>query len=684
MAMEANAAGLSNVAPIQKSQPVSNTEKIERRSGDTSGSSPFSPETNVTIKNSIEDMAGILSKVAAMQNTTADEIPQQLQKILQSIMKSAFSVDASVAEGMGSTVESQRFTVEQLTTLSRMLTQMGIMSEKGALTSVSDSMQTLLGNLKILDGANGEVLNAVALNKLAFQLLGTKEVSDLPEQLQVFLGQQLTTSGTLAGSSQQTAGNGFLKQLIQYFMPTTQGGRETTVASEQNNTANANNINSNSNSNSNTITQNKNVNTTNNNTNNTNNTEQKNTTATRANVVVQNRTANTDTNTVQNSNTENVTMVKGERASGTVNSNSIGIPLKGDMGGTEKNVAANAENAAPQAKDQSQKMGNMLQKENTENVIGTKQDSTVMRTAQEPEADQGNMSPLLMKEKVSENPAMKQTTMTDTKNTLSDNTVLQSQNMTQQSAAVMKNFAAIKNIPQAMDTMKSLASLLLRDANLSEQDRTLLQGFVNGTEKTLSEQDAKQLQLLIRLSQKNMPAVIQQAAYKQDLPELPKLWAFVQLCDLSELKSMQSHELKNAGKNISDFATMLKNTMTGDSNVTENQRSISFMMPLYLGDNEKSYPTYIHVYDEKKQSNEASGEYQKETWLRLCLLTENIGAVELVCQLYENQNLNVQLLFSDGTVAKNFNEYIPEFKDSFVDSSLVLKDLKVGTVGSKS
>jgi len=240
MAMEANAAGLSNVAPIQKSQPVSNTEKIERRSGDTSGSSPFSPETNVTIKNSIEDMAGILSKVAAMQNTTADEIPQQLQKILQSIMKSAFSVDASVAEGMGSTVESQRFTVEQLTTLSRMLTQMGIMSEKGALTSVSDSMQTLLGNLKILDGANGEVLNAVALNKLAFQLLGTKEVSDLPEQLQAFLGQQLTTSGTLAGSSQQTAGNGFLKQLIQYFMPTTQGGRETTVASEQNNTANAN------------------------------------------------------------------------------------------------------------------------------------------------------------------------------------------------------------------------------------------------------------------------------------------------------------------------------------------------------------------------------------------------------------------------------------------------------------
>jgi len=426
------------------------------------------------------------------------------------------------------------------------------------------------------------------------------------------------------------------------------------------------------------------VNTTNNNTNNTNNTEQKNTTATRANVVVQNRTANTDTNTVQNSNTENVTMVKGERASGTVNSNSTGIPLKSDMGGTEKNVAANAENAAPQAKDQSQKMGNMLQKENTENVIGTKQDSTVMRTAQEPEADQGNMSPLLMKEKVSENPAMKQTTMTDTKNTLSDNTVLQSQNMTQQSAAVMKNFAAIKNIPQAMDTMKSLASLLLRDANLSEQDRTLLQGFVNGTEKTLSEQDAKQLQLLIRLSQKNMPAVIQQAAYKQDLPELPKLWAFVQLCDLSELKSMQSHELKNAGKNISDFATMLKNTMTGDSNVTENQRSISFMMPLYLGDNEKSYPTYIHVYDEKKQSNEASGEYQKETWLRLCLLTENIGAVELVCQLYENQNLNVQLLFSDGTVAKNFNEYIPEFKDSFVDSSLVLKDLKVGTVGSKS
>lgn len=249
-------------------------------------------------------------------------------------------------------------------------------------------------------------------------------------------------------------------------------------------------------------------------------------------------------------------------------------------------------------------------------------------------------------------------------------------------AAPQAPAAPLQNTPQTMQVMKDLAGLLLQNTKTSEQDATLLKNFVNGTQKMMSEQDARQLQNLIRLSEKNIPASVQQAAQKENLPDLPKLWSFVQLCDLSELKEMQSQQLKNAGKHVSDFATVLRQTMPNDNVHTENQRSMSFMMPLYVGENEKSYPTYVHVYDERKKDNE-TGEDAKETWLRLCLLTENIGAVEMVFRLYEKQNLNVRLAFSDAQATASFQQYIPEFKASFEASPLVLTDLKVSTIGSK-
>ena len=112
---------------------------------------------------------------------------------------------------------------------------------------------------------------------------------------------------------------------------------------------------------------------------------------------------------------------------------------------------------------------------------------------------------------------------------------------------------------------------------------------------------------------------------------------------------------------------------------TDGQKTISFMMPLYLGENEKSYPAYVHIYDGEPQ-DEMTGEKKKETWLRICVLTDNIGAVELTCRLYEGNSLNLKVNFSDDTVIKEFSEYIPDIQASFADSPLELKDIKVGAV----
>ncbi len=224
MAMETNTTGLV-ISPIPQVKPITQ-EPITQKVGDTGARSPFQQQTNVNINNSVEDMAGILAKVASTETMAENQLPQELQKMIQTMMQNSFSLDATLAQGVGSSLESQRFTLEQLNTLSRMLTQLGTMAEQGSTAPLSDSLQTLLSSLKTLDGADGKILNPVNLNKLAFQLLDSKEFSSLDPQLQ----QLLTSAAGMLNSSAVPAGQTSgtmtaLKQLMQFFMPTPGGIR---------------------------------------------------------------------------------------------------------------------------------------------------------------------------------------------------------------------------------------------------------------------------------------------------------------------------------------------------------------------------------------------------------------------------------------------------------------------------
>ena len=225
MAMETNTTGLV-ISPIPQVKPITQ-EPITQKVGDTGARSPFQQQTNVNINNSVEDMAGILAKVASTETMAENQLPQELQKMIQTMMQNSFSLDATLAQGVGSSLESQRFTLEQLNTLSRMLTQLGTMAEQGSTAPLSDSLQTLLSSLKTLDGADGKILNPVNLNKLAFQLLDSKEFSSLDPQLQ----QLLTSAAGMLNSSAVPAGQTSgtmtaLKQLMQFFMPTPGGNSE--------------------------------------------------------------------------------------------------------------------------------------------------------------------------------------------------------------------------------------------------------------------------------------------------------------------------------------------------------------------------------------------------------------------------------------------------------------------------
>lgn len=86
MPMEAGAVG---VRPALRPQAQNNVDDIARKDSDGAADG-FRPQTNVAIKNAIDDMAGVLSKIAANENKAVTEMPQDLQRVLQNVLKRLF------------------------------------------------------------------------------------------------------------------------------------------------------------------------------------------------------------------------------------------------------------------------------------------------------------------------------------------------------------------------------------------------------------------------------------------------------------------------------------------------------------------------------------------------------------------------------------------------------------------
>ena len=238
------------------------------------------------------------------------------------------------------------------------------------------------------------------------------------------------------------------------------------------------------------------------------------------------------------------------------------------------------------------------------------------------------------------------------------------------------------NTPQTINTMKDLAQFIVKNNDPNPRETALLKNFINSSQETMSETEARHLQNLLRLCQQNIPFTVRQAAVQQNLPDLPRLWAFMQMCDMARLNlKMTPKALKKAGKDVAAFATAMRGAMSSDNAVVQNQRSFQMMIPLYMGDNEASYPTYFNIYDENVRDEE-TGEDKKETWVRICILTDNVGAAEFVFRIYDETKLDMRFYFSESKIAKEFSEiYVDELKNTMKNFTLRVGEITVGSVG---
>ena len=695
------------IRPVDRPQAPGAAEGVGRR-GDGGGSSAaFSPKTNVAIQNAVDDMAGVLARIASNQTEAVDKMPADLQKLIQNIMKQAFSLEETLGQGLGSSLESQRFSMDQLSAFSRMLTQMGKMMDKGMSFEVSDTMQALLTNLKnMVSSENNTAFEPVLLTKAAFELLDNKSFAELPkdvQQLLLALQPQGMAQPVMAGESSSM---NFLKQLVQYFMPRpAAGGDVQTGTAPQGQMPQGQGAMGQANPGQ-AMAQPA--------------TEQAQpaqtfgqsgqTAPAQSGQPGQNLTGqplqpgnNAPQGQTAPGQTANQAQVSPQGAQAALeaqapqgqNLTSQGQPLTGQQQVAGQAGQAQGQTAMP-GQAQQTGAGNQPMPGQAQQTVSGNQPMTGQQAANQAMAGQTANQAMAGQTANQGQSAAGQQVNAPGQNLAQQETAQTAHGQGQQAAAAAEERPQqaamqqaknqllsqnMENTPQTMNALRDLAQLLLKDGNLTQKDALLMQSFVNGKEALLSAKETQQLQQLIRLCQANIPATVQQAALQQNIPDLPRLWAFMQLCDMSMTRNMTARQLKKAGKDVAMFVLSMRNSMEGDNSIVPGQRSLNFMLPMYMGE-ETTYPSYIHVYDEKRPDPE-TGELKKETWLRLCVLTDNIGAVELTCRVYNENQLDMRLFFSSSETANEFREQADALRGSLKDSALRLNELKIGAVGER-
>ena len=238
MPLEAGTQMNVGIRPIERPQSSGGPDRIGQRTGGSSAEA-FSPRTNVALQVAVDDMAGILAKIASAQSEAMEKMPQELQEVIRNVLKQAFSFEETLGQGLSSTVESQRFTAEQLTSMSRMLNQMAALAEKGTTPAVSDTLQVLLTNLKSMvsnGSADSKILEPVLLLKASFDMLVDRNFDDLPQEMQQLLLSLQPKGQPSIMPFEEGSTLGFLKQLVQFFMPrpaTTESQSQAQQATQQ-------------------------------------------------------------------------------------------------------------------------------------------------------------------------------------------------------------------------------------------------------------------------------------------------------------------------------------------------------------------------------------------------------------------------------------------------------------------
>ncbi|MEG6584063.1 hypothetical protein [Dendrosporobacter sp. 1207_IL3150] len=259
-------------------------------------------------------------------------------------------------------------------------------------------------------------------------------------------------------------------------------------------------------------------------------------------------------------------------------------------------------------------------------------------------------------------------------------------NLTSGSLANAKSEKIQADLKLLTQMVKALAQFIMENSKpqISKNDMSVLRGFLKeDVLASYSKKDLESLQNIIKACVHSTPNTIRQAAEKYNMPELQQLWVLNQLSDVSELSGLDQKTMNSATKLLGELAQSFKSPQIQNSESAESHRIMAFTTPIYLGDNGQAYPAFIHVFQQSEENHGGLQEQKRETWVRICLDTENMGIVDLMFRLYKDNNLSLKLGFTEPKAAPLFSELVPELRNAIETTPIILTDISIGSIGEK-
>lgn len=191
------------------------------------------------------------------------------------------------------------------------------------------------------------------------------------------------------------------------------------------------------------------------------------------------------------------------------------------------------------------------------------------------------------------------------------------------------------------------------------------------------------LERAVRQFGAQVPPDVAQTALKSNLPDLPKFWVLLKTMEAGEWNELPAQAQRKSADVVRELASSLQRPSVWEADVKTEHSLLTFTNTLLFDPQGTPYPMYWHLYHQQQKDAQGRDTGEFETWLRVCLETENMGTVDVVFRYYDEKALDVRLRFEGEEGAEAFREVLPEVRQAVGEMPFELGDIWVSRGGKK-
>ncbi|HWQ61511.1 MAG TPA: hypothetical protein VN521_04325, partial [Negativicutes bacterium] len=154
------------------------------------------------------------------------------------------------------------------------------------------------------------------------------------------------------------------------------------------------------------------------------------------------------------------------------------------------------------------------------------------------------------------------------------------------------------------------------------------------------------------------------------------------MADSLPWQKLPAETLRHASQTVREMAAAAPQSDQAAAETPAGQKVLVMTMPIYFGDG-RSYPAYLHISRDREQSGGDAAAATRETWLRLCVATDNLGVVDMVFYLRGEQQLSIRVAFGNKEAGEDFRRVLPDLRGALAASPLTLTDIAVVAAAEK-